>query len=60
MQIIPLVDFCSVTPQLLGARAFPLLSVDCELVIAIDASCVGAFGDIGPWSLGLGASDEGT
>ena len=59
MQIIPLVEFCSVSPQLLSARAFSLLSVDCELIIAINASCVGAFGDIGSWGLGLGARDKG-
>ena len=59
MQIIPLVDFCSVRPQLLGAGPVSLLPVDCEVIIAITTGWGGAFGDIESWSLGLGASDEG-
>ena len=61
MQIVSLVCFCSISAQLLGVGAFPLLSMNCELImiIAILISRSEAIGDIEPWRLRLGASDEG-
>lgn len=59
MQIIPLICSCSVSTELLGARAFSLLSMDGELIVPIIANCGGAIGDIEPWCLRLRASDEG-
>lgn len=47
MQIISLVDFCSVRPQTLGVDLYiSLLSVDCELLIGR------AFDVIESWKLG--------
>ncbi len=59
MQIISLADFGSVGTQLVGARGvFALVSVDCELVIAVLARCGGAVGRIESCSLWLRASNE--
>ena len=58
MEIIHLVDFGPISPQLLGVRAFSLLSVDCKLIIPVTASGGGAVRDIESWGLRLWAGDE--
>ena len=46
MQIIPLVNFGSVSAQLLGTGGVSLLSVDGEFIVAIMTSCGGTIEDI--------------
>ena len=60
MQIIPLVEVCSVSAHVLGLGALSVLAVDCELGIAIMTSRRGRHvGEIiESWSLRLGAGNK--
>ena len=59
MHIIPLVDFGSIAPQLLGGHGCFLLLVDCEFIVTILANCSSeTFGDIEIRRLWLRTSDE--